>query len=268
MRILIILLCIACNLTAQETTLLQGRIINEYENVDGVVIRNKNSFQTAISDKNGTYEILASQGDVLIFEGLLFKEEEVVITSKTIESKTLLLYLIPNVTQLAEVHLSSNKLNGNLSDDATSFVVTELPSLGYDNVQPLSAEKRRLYTAKSTFKDPDNIGIPTLAISLDGIINALSGKTKRLKKHLAISEYDMKISKLRSMYEDSMFVNALHIPKERINDFLMYIFKNGKHIDRIQQYNELDILSHLEKRSKDYIGVLEKEGNQYEFSRG
>ncbi len=261
MRFLIIVFCIACNLNAQETSLLQGRIINEYENVEGVIIRNKNSSQIAISDVDGVYEILMSEDDVLVFEGPLFKKEEVVITSKTVHDKILLLYLIPNVTQLEEIHLSNNLSKRSLSDDATSFAVTELPSLGYDNVQPLSAEKRRLYTAESTSKDPDDIFTPTVAISLDGIINALSGKTKKLKKHLALSEYEIKISKLRSMYEDVMFVNALNIPKERINDFLMYLFKSGRQIDSIQQYDELEILSHLEKHSRDYLDVLKREGH-------
>lgn len=269
MRILIIIFCITCNLTAQETSLIQGRIINEYENIEGVIIRNNNSSQIAISDEDGTYEILVTQGDVLVFEDLLFRKEQVIVTSSIIKSKTLLLYLIPIVTQLEEVHLYSNSLKRNLRDDATSFVITELPSLRYNNIQPLSAEKRRLYTATKVIKDPDHIGIPTLTISLDRIINAFSGKTKRLKKHLAISEYDMKISKIRAIYEDTMFVNALQIPKERINDFLMYLFRNNEHIDRIQHYNELDILSHLEKRSKDYLSVLEKEGYHYEQpSRG
>lgn len=261
--LLFILFCISFSSIAQETIELKGKIINQFQTIDGVTVINIRTDWATVSNELGVFKMRVSIGDTLEIGAVHFETEKVVISSKIYEAGTYEIYLIPNVTELDEVQLSNSFMKGMLYQDATSFAL-DPSKIDYnpDSSKPISAEKRRLYSATSKHRPlGGSYTKPTLAVSLDGLLNAFSGKTKRLRKHVAISEYALKIKELRSYYADTMFTESLKMPIDRIDDFLMYLFKDATHLNRIAHYNKLEILNHLEKRSPDYLVLLNEEVN-------
>jgi len=252
--LLLFLICISFSSLAQETVELKGQILNEYQIIEGVIVVNLRNRQATITNALGEFEMVVSKGDTLEIKAIHFKKEQVVVSQKIFDDKTYKVFMISNVNELDEVRLSNSILSGNLDKDSESIVFNPPEINDFANSpEPISAERRRLHTATSKFTSNP------LAVSVDRIINAFSGKTKLLRKHIEVSEYDLEIKKIRSYYADKVFVESLRIPLDYINDFLTYLFKDVTYLDEISDLNKLELLHYLEKRSPDYLKAIEGE---------
>lgn len=97
------LLCIA-GIYAQTT--ITGKVTDENGiPIEGVTVRIKDTNRGIITDRQGTYTITASEGDVLVFSYIGFGTQQLTVSNTT----SIAVQLLPDVSKLSEVIISSTR---------------------------------------------------------------------------------------------------------------------------------------------------------------
>lgn len=93
-------------------------------------------------------------------------------------------------------------------------------------IKPLSINERRLYTA-GDFKPIHLLSLFGGSLAVDPIINAISGRTKRLKRYIEIEKKESNLIFLEEHFKGYMIEN-LHIEEQLIGRFLNFLVENEK----------------------------------------
>lgn len=130
-------------------------------------------------------------------------------------SDTLSTSIFTQVNKLDEVFIKSkSELN------AVSLGIIQ------KEIKPLSTYERRLFTA-GDFKPIHLLSLLGGSLAVDPIINAISGRTKRMKKYIQIEKKESNLIFLENHFSDYMSDN-LNIPEELIGRFLNYLIYNER----------------------------------------
>lgn len=210
----------AQNLFSRDLT---GRVISEGKGVADVHVLNSTAGKGTISDENGDFSIPAGISDTLLFTAVQFKRKILVVSHDMLESKGIRVPLDEFVNELDEVVVRPYDLSGDLARDMENMKtgqVVSSTSLGLPNshVKPLIQSERLLREASF---GPFSIGTLT-SIPFNPLINAISGRTKMLKKRVARDKKYLRSERVRGYFTDSLYVAQLKIPRERIPDFIYF----------------------------------------------
>ena len=91
-------------------------------------------------------------------------------------------------------------------------------------ITPLTTYERQLYTA-GDFKPIHLLSLLGGSLDVDPIINAISGRTKRLKKYIQFEKKESNLSFLENHFKEYMLDN-LNIEEKLISRFLYYLVEN------------------------------------------
>lgn len=196
MRIFICLfLCLSS--FAQDQLQLKGKVEASGE-VEGIHIINKSLLKFSTTDSDGSFEIPARINDTILFSGIRY-----LVVSKIVDESNIkmgwIVKLDEKINELDEVVLGNN-LTGYLETDvensdvksSVNFYDVGIP--GYTGKQKTQSE-RRLYEATS------GSGL----VPLNPILNAISGRTKKLKSHIAIERKELCAESLESKFGVLLF---------------------------------------------------------------
>jgi hypothetical protein len=117
-------------------------------------------------------------------------------------------------------------------------------TLGLPNayVKPKSLAERRLFEAVT------GGGI----VPLNPVINAITGRTKYLKKVLATEQKYARTQRVRAFYPDSLFVSEFRIPINKIPDFMYFCEVDGAFSSVVDSQDKLKIWEFLKEKSVEY----------------
>lgn len=177
-RILFMLLVslFALNSTAQERMLFEGRVVNNDSLLENVFTRNITTGQSSISNNVGKFQIRAKAGDTLLFSHVGMEDHIKFLDSSDLIKGLLLIKMTARTNELEEVTVTDvSKIN------AVSLGI--IPK----EVKPLSVNERRLRTA-GDFKWIHLLGILGGNLQIDPILNAINGRTKKLKQNILIEK--------------------------------------------------------------------------------
>lgn len=202
---------------------LDGKVTNEGNGVADVHVLNTSAGKATISDENGDFSIPARINDTLLFSAVQFKRKLLVVSHAMLESNGIRVPLEEFVNELDEVVVRPYDLSGDLASDMENMKtgqVVSATSLGLPNahVKPLMQSERLLREASF---GPFSIGTLT-SIPFNPIINAISGRTKMLKKRVARDKKYLRSERVRGFFADSLYVAQLKIPRDRIPDFIYF----------------------------------------------
>ncbi|MCG2430303.1 hypothetical protein [Aequorivita xiaoshiensis] len=154
--------------------------------------------------------------------GIIKLKEILKDSIKTSQSDTLKNSIFEQVNKLEDVFIMSKS-----KYDAVSLGIIE------KEVKPLTQYERQLYTA-GDFKPIHLLSLLGGSLQVDPIINAISGRTKRLKKYIKVEKKENNILFLENHYQEFM-LNNLNIPKELLGRFLNYLIENDTLQDLINR---------------------------------
>lgn len=207
--IFILLLLFYSVCTHAQAVDINGKI-SAPDEVDGIHIINKTARKFTISNVDGGFIIPAKLNDTLLFSGISYQPKEIVVTRLHIASKQLFVYLDELVNVLDEV-VVGKILTGDLSADLTNSGVErelnffDLGIPGYTG-KPLTQSERRLKEATGLdLTLGGSMGGGGVGMSLNPIINGITGRTKKLKGHVKLEQSDKCLSKVRSNLSDMLF---------------------------------------------------------------
>jgi len=245
--VLSIILFFGLSLNGQSSKNIKGQVSAIGKDVTGIVVQNISSNKAVITDVDGKFSIQVSVNDTLVFSAVQFRRKVLPITSAVYNSSFLTVTLEEFVNELEEVVVRPFNLSGNLGTDLTGLKLAkdvsaealQLPNAG---VRVISQSERKLYEATS------GGGL----VPLSPIINALTGRTKKLKNRVKLEGAYERTQRVQNFYVDSIFVRELKIPKEKIDNFMYYCEVDSTFQKTVDTHDKLKIWEFLRQKSNMY----------------
>ncbi len=236
------------NVRAQSVD-IKGKISAAVE-VDGIHIINKSASRFSISNANGEFIIPAKLNDTILFSGISYQPKEIMVTKFMIASKQMPVYLEELVNVLDEV-VVGKVLTGDLMADIIyadlkrelDFYDLGIP--GYTGKLKTQSE-RRLYEATS--------GGGLVPIGL--IINAITGRTKRLKEHVKLEKADDCLDKIKSKFSEDLF-SDFDLEEGSKLEFFYYCQDDPEFENLCKSKNDMVTFEFLKAKLKVFETILQ-----------
>ena len=225
--VIFILFLLHYNIYAQN--MHRGKIDVGSFSLGTIYITNTTNGEKTTADANGFFSITMSENHVLSFSGEKINKRLVTIKKENLLKEVLLVAVFPKTNQLQEVEINKNQqLN------ATSLGIVS------KDVKSYTPAERKFRTA-GKFKWYSPLLIPFGGMSVDGLINKISGRTAMLKKELIIERQEQNQKKLLNLFSENFFLETLKIPAENLTGFLMIAVEDNIILDEIAQKDTIGI---------------------------
>ncbi|SDE04864.1 CarboxypepD_reg-like domain-containing protein [Pricia antarctica] len=226
---------------------MEGRVYSDDGDVAATHVLNTTTDRATITDSDGFFAISVHLNDTLVFSAVQYKRKEIVVTLNLLESKLVLIPLEEALTELDEVVVTPYNLSGDIARDLSNLdiePVVTTSTLGLPNayVKPISKAERELYAATAN---------PIM--SLDPLINTITGRKKLLKKRVERNKIYARTERVRDFYVDSLYTTKLKIPKEKIDDFLYFCEVDPDFQSLVDTHDRLAIWEFMRKKSWVYL---------------
>jgi len=234
-----------CSIFSFGQMKLVGKVTNSVD-VEGIHVFNKTYHKYTITNNKGEFTIPVRVNDTIIFSGIQFQLKELVVTPEVINKQPLLLLLDEQVNELDLVYIKPT-LSGDLFKDAQQIKTKKqvtAKTLGLPNahVIPLSQAERRLYTATSA------------SSPVDALINAISGRTKMLKKMAGYAKKTKLEDSVVSSFSQIM-MEDFKIPEDKLFDFLYYTSSDRLFSQIVKTNSNIIIYDFIKAKSKTYLAL-------------
>lgn len=232
----IFIYCFVLGVSAQNT-LLSGRVqTTSQSSVAGIHILNVSQKINETTRDDGSFEIEAVVGDTLVFSAIQFKVLNIRVTQKSITNKSLDVTLEQNINELPEAVIGFT-LTGDLSKDMANSKAN--PTINFYNVGIKGYTGKRKTKVERVLQEASGLSpkaggsLGGLGVSLSpiAVINAISGRTKQLKKHVAIKANEKLMYALKGRLSETFFKNN-PLAEDLRNDFFYFCSEDETFEDR------------------------------------
>jgi hypothetical protein len=205
---------------------IKGRITADAIPLSGINIVNTSNNINSVSDQDGNFTIAAKEGDILSFSAVNYESLRKIINKQEFNSGSIVVNMTATSIELKEV-----VVNAHPEISAENFGI-----IPRDQVKLTTAE-RRLQTA-GDFKPIHLLGLLGGLLAVDPILNAINGRTKRLKKEVTLEKKEFLMAKLEVMFEGKYYIETLKIPEELIKGFQYYCIEDADFASSLQSKNK------------------------------
>lgn len=250
--VFVIILCISS--AYGQNILIDGEVFSEdIGAIEGLHVINKTQNKNTTTNASGKFFIEVAVNNILEISSVQYKKVSLVITETQIKNKRIVFYLEIQVNELAEVQIG-NTLTGNLYEDIASSKA-ERPLDFYDVGIPGYKGKRktkseRLLHEAGDFKPAMLLGLLGGSLPINPILNGLSGRTKMLKKRVALEKNTDKIQRLKTKLGTNFFENY-PLDKMKRMDFF-YFCADDKNFDIRTSGNDFESYNFMIQKYKEY----------------
>lgn len=226
---------------------IRGKI-SATDEVEGIHIINKTASRFTISNEQGEFKIPAQLNDTLLFSGISYQPKEIVMTKLVMASKQITVYLEEMVNELDQVVIGK-VLSGDLMADINNMELKQeinfynLGIPGYTGKLKTQSE-RRLYEATSG-------GL----IPIVPLINAISGRTKRLKYIIKLERADECLDKMKADFAERLFSNY-ELEEDKKAEFFYYCQDDSEFENICKLKSGMAILEFLTGKLEDFKDIL------------
>ena len=202
--------------------LLHGKIVADSASVFGIDVVNLVNEKVTVTNNKGEFYILAKSDDILVFSSMTLEMKRMLVDEDDLKSETITIYMTPKINELNEVIVKKN-----LGINALSMGIVQKKPKHY------TPAERKLKTA-GDFKPIDLLGILGGSLPVDPIINAINGRTKRLKNQIKIENKEFLLLKISELYKFDFFIKTLKISSENVKGFQYYLVENNSFIETLK----------------------------------
>lgn len=229
----------------QNRLQIKGKIISESNLLEGIHVINLSKNEGVITDARGYFEISGNVSDTLQFSAVNLKATRYIISNTDFSNDFLLVKMESLITELEEVAIINYK---NINAVALGIVPA--------NQKTYTPAERKL-AAAGDFKWYSPLLIPLGGMSVDGLINSISGRTAMLKKELVVERKEMLQLKTLDYFEKDYFIKTFKIPEDYVDGFLFYIVDNERYVRAMKDKNITMITFILSELAVDYLKLKE-----------
>lgn len=236
--LLIVILFLSQLAVSQNDSIIKGKIIVETNDNDGVTIVNISNQTNTISGNGGYFKIKAKINDTIMFSALHLVAKKHVVTKKDFGKDLLFMKLEIYSRHIKEIMITN-------SDDLNAESLGLVPK-GQKKYTPA---ERRVKTAG----DWSGTGIDGALLSLDPLLNGISGRTKQLKAELEVERKEFLQNKIYTNFDSEFMMNQLHIPEEYVEGFVFYIVEDKELREAAKAKNKTLITFRMSALAVDYL---------------
>jgi hypothetical protein len=205
---------------------LNGKVTADYNDLEGIYIVNLKTERATLTERGGYFSITASVGDTLMFSAVQFKGLKVALKESDFAKELLFVKLETLVRSLDEVRINEYK-----NINAVSLGIIS------PNTKHYTPAERKLRTAEELhWYSP--LLIPLGGMSVDGMINSISGRTAMLKKEVEVEKKEFLLQKIDNLFDKKYFLETLKIPEDYIKGFQYYIVEDVKFVEAMNAKNK------------------------------
>ncbi|MFT6416996.1 MAG: hypothetical protein ACJARZ_002348 [Dokdonia sp.] len=237
---------------------VDGKIIVEGSDIEGITIYNSSSRLGTVTNKNGEFAIAVAADDLIEIRAVEYQNFDIRINEAILESKTIRIYLIEEINQLDEVLVSTKGLTGNLKTDMNSVHIFN-PKL--DAIYFGIKSKDALPVGDDNGGQVKNLAMQSQVQAMVNGLNVVNVVDQLLiplfrsevkdKKAAGVPEVPAKSIKY---YLGSTFlVDNFGIPEHRVEEFIRYVEDATFDFDLLNYGHELEFLELLNSKSKMFL---------------
>lgn len=253
-KLLFLLLLIFNILSAQKLPreIFYGQLVADSAAVDNILITNKTANLATVSAKDGTFQIAVYVKDTLIFSGLNFSRQNIVLSESDLKFKLLRIKIESQVNSLDEVVIFPNALTGDLKRDSENIkvesvnvnvdVATAVATLYEDDL--LSSPENKLmpgYVDNSYMMDFAAIGRK--------VIRALKKTDNEKNKSKDISKFSVLV---QNRFSDDFFRNTLKMDWSESLAFLNFCERDPKASKFLADSGDFELIEFLLQKKEEY----------------
>ena len=214
----LLLLAFTTTLFAQGRKPLNGKVISDFDALDGIYIINKSTEHAVTTSQGGYFTIEAQPCDTLVISAVQFAPKSVAMTEEHFEVSLLIVPL----------EIQSRELRELIIGDYSHINAESLGLVPAGQTQYTPAEKK-LATASKFRMNP---------MGLDPIINMFSGRTAMLKKAAETEKQEDLMEKIHYIYTAQDIMDQFKIPADYVRGFVFYIVENKYFANAINTKND------------------------------
>ncbi|WP_418508428.1 hypothetical protein [Corallibacter sp.] len=245
-----------------QTIELQGKVLTSLD-AENIHVYNKTLKKYTITNKLGVFNITVKLNDTLVISSVQHELKSFSVDETMMLEKTLVIALEPLLNNLDEV-VVGKVLTGNMLLDVGNVdgePVTS-KSLGIPSYQGKpKTQSQRLLSEAADFnpKLGGSLGGLGVTVSIQPILNAISGRTKKLKNRVVLEEREITMYRIKSRLSKDLFAtNTLN--ENKIMEFFFFVSEEADFLSRTKGKTDVEVLSYLEERLHVYKTNLNQKG--------
>jgi hypothetical protein len=252
----IVLSILFCSYSAAQRVELKGQLIANDE-VEGIHILNKTAAKYDISNEKGQFIIPAKVNDTIYISGLKYIIKEVIVNTENVNTGIINVNLEEKINELDQVVVGKIFTGSLQSDIENSDAKPEINfydlGLPGSTKLPMTQNERKLFDAGSgptamIMGGPFGGG---LGVNFHKLLNAISGRTKKLKNIVELDNRDKCITRLRREYETIIFEND-SLADNLKTEFFLFAQETDGFLQMCNRKNDIEAIIFLKDKLKAY----------------
>lgn len=248
------LILFSCYSAVAQEQLLHGKIKTDTLEAP-VNIININTERGTETSLTGEFAIKVKAGDTVLVSSVQYERRKIKITPQILKKGFLDVDLALDINRLDEVRLTN--LTGNLETDLDKIKVVDLPVFNIGPMPPSPVHR----VENAAFAE--NSQMPAGGGNILGLVGLITGNHNfgNLSGAPAKPVFTSRKAnqRIRAKFDNSFFIDHLHIELAYINDFIDYSFEHGLTEDLLRNDRSLDLIAFLEKQSKNFLRETSEE---------
>lgn len=240
---------------------INGKIIVEGSDIEGITIYNSSSSVGTITNEKGEFTIAVALNDLLEIRAIEYKNFDVRINEVILQTKKISIFLIEQINKLDEVIIKTKRLTGDLKVD-TNSARKFLPKsnaiyfgIKNENANNFSNDNRTKNInagMQSQVKTMVN-GLNVVNI-VDQLLIPLFRSEVKNKKAAGVPEVPAK--SIKYYLGSNFLVDNFNIPEHRVEEFIRYVEdEENFDFDLLNYGHEIEFLELLSKKSKTFLNT-------------
>ena len=223
---------------------IRGVVKVENASAEGIHITNLVSEKSTITNEKGEFWLEVKEDDLLVFSAVHLNYWRKSISENDIKNGFIEVIMTTKEQKLEEVVVT----------EYTKINAQDLGIIDYKPKKYTPAERRLRTAEKLKWYSP--LLIPLGGMSVDGLINQISGRTNQLKKEVQIEKKELLLKKLNDWYENEFYINQLNIPKEYINGFKVFVIYDDEFINYLNSNDTINGGLCISKLANEFLTYL------------
>jgi len=240
-----LLLLATATLFSQEREPLAGLVLSNNMAVANIFVINKVTGTEVKANANGIFTIPSKPGDVIVVYSPNTKVREFAISDASFKESP---YIVE--VEISALELDEVVVDGTITGEKLGIVPA--------NQKQFTPAERRLYTA-GDFKPIMLLGLLAGGMPFDPVLNAINGRTKKMKKQVALEKREKLLQNLHNICNANEITNNLKIPEEHINGFLYFVTEDKEVAPLLSLNNKSRAKFRIVVLAQKYLDLLKDE---------
>jgi len=242
-----------------QTVEIQGKIESNVD-LENIHVINKTARVYTITNKLGDFTIKAKLKDTIVFSSIQTQLKAIVIDDEMLKNRTIEVNLEEQVNQLDEVTVGKiltgdllSDINNTEGEPPINFFDVGIP--GYTGKPATQSERRLAEASGFNAKAGGSLGGVGGSVSLNPIINAITGRTKMLRQRVEIEAKEELMYRIKArLSKDFLMSNPLE--EDNVMDFFYYCADDKNFEKACKNQTDFKILIFLRMKYRQYIENL------------